>query len=149
MNPRWLGEPFAFKDNKLCLARKVHKRLLAEAQEAFPYEYSALLTGRGTIITGHIPMSSAGKSLHTFTWDGAAFLKALTTIRESDLQWLGVLHSHPSSPPIPSRRDSDEWHYPSLSYWIVSLASSQPQWRVYQWQNGAFEARSYTVIDAT
>lgn len=147
MSPDWLGAPFAFKNNKLSLTRKVHKRLLAEAQEAFPYEYSALLIGRGTAITDHIPMPSPKMDMHTFSWDGSAFLRALAIIREANLQWLGVLHTHPHTPPIPSQSDCDSWHYPSLSYWIVSLASSEPEWRAYQWMEGKFEPRSYTVTE--
>ncbi|MDF2684364.1 MAG: peptidase [Brevibacillus sp.] len=149
MSPDWLGEPFAFKNNKLSLTRKVHKRLLSEAQEAFPYEYSALLIGRGTAITDHIPMTLSKMDMHTFSWDGADFLRALAIIREANRQWLGVLHSHPHTAPIPSQSDCDGWHYPSLSYWIVGLASSVPEWRAYQWMQGKFELRSYTVTEET
>lgn len=147
MPPKWLGEPFAFKDNKLSLTRKVHKRLLAEAQEAFPYEYSALLIGNGATITDHIPMTGSSMDLHAFSWDGPAFLRALAFIREANMQWLGVLHTHPQTPPVPSQSDRDGWHYPSLSYWIVSLAGTEPLWRVYQWQDGIFLQRSYTITE--
>lgn len=147
MSPDWLGEPFAFKNNKLSLTRKVHKRLLAEAQEAFPYEYSAMLIGRGAAITDHIPMTSPTMDMHTFSWDGTAFLRALSIIRKANLQWLGILHTHPHTPPLPSLSDCNGWHYPSLSYWIVSLALSEPEWRAYQWKDGGFELRSYTITE--
>lgn len=149
MSPDWLGEPFAFKDNKLSMTRKVHKRLLSEAQEAFPYEYSALLTGRDSIITGHIPMPTSTSSMHTFSWDGAAFLGAISAIRKANVQWLGVVHTHPHSPPIPSEHDRTGWHYPSLSYWIVSLCSNEPEWSVYQWVDQTFEPRDYTLTEDT
>lgn len=143
-----LGKPFSFKDTKLCLARKVAKRLLAEAQEALPYEYSALLTGRGTTITGFLPMPSA-PDMHAFSWDGAAFLRALHEIRQAGVEWLGVLHTHPHSPPVPSASDRSGWHYPTLSYWILGLASATPEWRAYQWTDGAFIERPYAIIDVT
>jgi len=149
MYPDWLGEPFASKDIKLSLTRKVQKRLLAEAQEAFPYEYSAMLTGRGAAITGHIPMTAAAPDKHAFSWDGPALLRALAAIRQTNVQWLGVLHTHPHSPPIPSPSDHRGWHYPQLSYWIVSLAGPKPQWRAYQWIEGSFEQRAYTITDET
>lgn len=147
MFPDWLGEPFAFKNNKLSMTRKVHKRLLAEAQEAFPYEYSALLTGRDATITDHICMTSPAVDMHAFSWDGPAFLRALASIRQNRLQWLGVLHTHPHSPPLPSPSDCSGWHYPSLSYWIVSLAGSEPEWRAYQWKEGGFVPQPYTITD--
>ncbi|WP_409175611.1 M67 family metallopeptidase [Brevibacillus fortis] len=150
-NPAWLGEPFAIKDNKIFLPKKVAKRLLAEAQEAFPYEYSALLAGRGATITACVPMP-VSPDKHVFGWDGKTFLQALQHIRKHNLQWLGVLHTHPHTPPIPSARDIAGWHYPTLSYWIVGLAAAQPEWRVYQWvqdgNSGSFEARDYTLTEA-
>ncbi|MFS0553545.1 M67 family metallopeptidase [Brevibacillus sp. 179-C9.3 HS] len=150
-NPDWLGEPFANKDNKIFLTKKVAKRLLAEAQEAFPYEYSALLAGRGATITTCVPMPVSSDK-HVFAWDGTAFLQALQHIRKHKLQWLGVLHTHPHTPPIPSARDIAGWHYPMLSYWIVGLATEQPEWRVYQWvqdeHHCSFEARDYTLTEA-
>ncbi|MFD2370401.1 Mov34/MPN/PAD-1 family protein [Brevibacillus sp. GCM10020057] len=149
MHPDWLGEPFASKNNKLSITRKVQKRLLAEAQEAFPYEYSALLTGRGAAITSHIPMTAAAPDKHAFAWDGPAFLRALAAIREANVQWLGVLHTHPHSPPIPSTRDVRGWHYPQLSYWIVGLADKEPQWRAYRWSDGAFAQIPYAVTEET
>ncbi|NRS17624.1 M67 family metallopeptidase [Brevibacillus sp. HB1.4B] len=149
-NPAWLGEPFAIKDNKIFLTKKVAKRLLAEAQEAFPYEYSALLAGRGATITACVPMP-VSPDKHVFAWDGKTFLQGLQYIRKHNLQWLGVLHTHPHTPPIPSTRDIAGWHYPTLSYWIVGLASEQPEWRVYQWVQdgscGSFAARDYTLTE--
>jgi len=144
--PDWLGEPFASKDNKLLLTRKVEKRLLSEAQETFPYEYSALLSGRGNTITGYVSMPHSFDE-HAFAWDGATFLHALGTIRKSNEQWLGVLHSHPHSPPLPSTSDHNGWHYPMLSYWIVGLSSDEPILMLYQWRDGGFEKRDYTIID--
>lgn len=143
------GDPFAFKNTKLCLARKVSKRLLAEAQEAFPYEYSALLTGRETTITGYLSMPQTTSDRHSFAWDGAAFVQALHKIREANVQWIGVLHTHPHSRPTPSIRDQNGWHYPSLSYWILGLASTTPEWRVYQWADSSFVERPYTIKDVT
>lgn len=142
----WLGEPFASKDNKLYLTRKVEKRLLREAKEAFPYEYSALLTGRDSTITGYVSMP-LHHDKHAFAWDGPAFLGALQAIRQDEQQWLGVLHTHPHTPPLPSVHDHEGWHYPMLSYWILGLAADQPQWQLYEWTNGAFEPRLYTIID--
>lgn len=148
MNTNLLGEPFAFKNTRLCLSGKVEKRLLAEAQEAFPIEYSALLCGQGATITDHVAMPAWTSDEHSFSWDGPSFLRALRQIDASHLQWLGILHSHPHSPPVPSARDREGWHYPMLSYWILGLAAPAPQWRVYQWQDGRFVERAYRVMDA-
>lgn len=148
MNIELLGEPFAFKNTKLSLDRKVAKNLLSEAQEALPYEYSALLCGQEATITQHIAMPTNTRDMHTFGWDGSSFIRALQSIQQSNLQWLGVLHTHPHTPPVPSRHDSAGWHYPTLSYWIVGMETpATPLWRVYQWLNGSFVERAYRIID--
>ncbi len=140
-----LGHPFANKNTRLFLAGKVAKRLLAEAQEAFPCEYSALLAGRDATVTAHLPLRPEMQARHVFRWDGHSLLRALREIREADLQWLGVIHSHPHSPPIPSRADAQGWHYPELSYWILSLHADKPDLRVYQWGVGAFRECSFVL----
>ncbi|MFY0543946.1 Mov34/MPN/PAD-1 family protein [Brevibacillus sp. H7] len=140
-----LGHPFANKNTKLFLAGKVAKRLLTEAQEAFPYEYSALLAGRGADITMHIPLRPIEPATHFYQWDGDSLVRALREISRADLEWLGVLHTHPHSPPVPSQADAAGWHYAQLSYWILSLQGIQPELRVYQWAEGAFQERSYLI----
>lgn len=149
MYPNLLGNPFAFKDTRLCLTKKVAKRLLAEAQEALPCEYSALLCGRGATITAHIPMPASTASEHSFAWDGPSFLGALRQMHESGLEWLGVLHSHPATPPLPSQQDVEGWHYPTLSYWIVGLGTPVAQWKAYRWENHMFVEVPYLIADAT
>ena len=143
-----LGEPFASKDTRLSLTRKVQKQLLNEAHARWPYEYSALLYGREAAICGHLAMPASNHGRHSFSWDGPDFLQALKQIRQARMQWLGVLHSHPHTPPIPSSHDAAGWHYPSLSYWIIGMQTpATPLWRVYEWVDGEFAARSYTVSD--
>ncbi|MEJ8546896.1 Mov34/MPN/PAD-1 family protein [Brevibacillus borstelensis] len=149
MIPGLLGEPFGFKHTKTCLDRKVAKRLLAQAKETFPLEYSALLAGQDARITSHIPMASARPSTDAFSWDSAAFFQALQLIKQRELQWLGVLHSHPATPPVPSATDQRGWHYPQLGYWILGLAGDEPELRLYQWENGGFGERSFLYVDSS
>jgi proteasome lid subunit RPN8/RPN11 len=144
-----VGSPFANRNAALSLDRNTAKRLLAEAQEAFPYEYSALLTGRGAAVTGYLPMLSAAHGRHAFSWDAPSFFQALARVRQAGVQWVGVLHSHPTTPPVPSEADLSGWHYPQLAYWILGLAGSVPDLRLYQWSDGRFVERSYALADVT
>lgn len=144
-----MGHPFASRNAVLSLARHTAKRLLAEAQEALPYEYSALLTGRGSMVTGYLPMRSAGHGRHAFSWDAPSFFQALASVRKAGVQWVGVLHSHPTTPPVPSEADQSGWHYPQLAYWILGLAGRRPDLRLYQWSDGRFVERPYALADIT
>ncbi|MFM1653708.1 Mov34/MPN/PAD-1 family protein [Brevibacillus sp. B_LB10_24] len=148
MLPDILGQPFANKHIKLKLDGKVLKRLIAEGREALPYEYSALLAGRGATITCHFANVSETAATETFSWSGPALLTTLQLLRERELRWLGCVHTHPRTPAIPSAADHAGWHYPELSYWILSLARpDQPELKLYQMAGGRFFAREFKITD--
>ncbi|CAJ1001405.1 MULTISPECIES: Mov34/MPN/PAD-1 family protein [Bacillales] len=142
-----IGRPFASQNQGLSFDRHTAKRLLAEAQEALPYEYSALLTGHGSMVTGYLPMRSSSHGRNSFSWDAPSFFQALASVRKAGVQWVGILHSHPTSPPVPSKADQIGWHYPQLAYWILSFAGGMPDLRLYQWSDGRFVERPYTLAD--
>ncbi len=145
MFPAVLGEPFASKDTKLLIDGKVVKRLVTEGREALPNEYSALLAGHGSHISHHWPAPRIGNEPHRFAWSGPALMEGLRFFHQAGLAWLGVIHTHPSTPPLPSPIDCDGWHYPSLSYWILSFAGREPELAVYQMVDGRFVTHPYTL----
>jgi proteasome lid subunit RPN8/RPN11 len=146
MRPDLLGNPFRNKHTRLQIDGKVVKRLCADGREALPDEYSALLAGHGSVITHCFPHPPEGRYRHAFAWEGEILLRTLSAIREAGLQWLGVLHTHPATPPVPSAADRDGWHYPSLGYWILSFAGGHPDLRLYQMEDGRFHERDYDVL---
>ncbi|MBO8163347.1 MAG: Mov34/MPN/PAD-1 family protein [Brevibacillus sp.] len=146
MFPAVLGEPFANKHTKLQMEGKVVKRLVAEGREALPNEYTALLAGWGSRITRHHPASPAGGDRHSFRWSGPELIEALACIGQEGHCWLGVLHTHPSTAAIPSSVDAANWHYPQLSYWILSFSGQTPVLRAYQWVDGSFFLRPYEIL---
>ncbi|HZG15579.1 MAG TPA: M67 family metallopeptidase [Candidatus Bathyarchaeia archaeon] len=146
MYPQLIGSPFSQLDSPITLTGKVKKRLFSAGKEALPYEYSALLAGDGSRITHLFDNPSVFREHHQFAWEGPAFLQTLRVIKEANLEWLGVVHTHPHTPPVPSPSDIAGWHYPTLSYWILSLADpNQPSLVLYQCEQGQFLARPYTI----
>lgn len=141
------GNPFASPTATLQMKSDVYHRLVAEGKAAHPYEYSALLAGRDSTVTLHLPAPQSEATLHTFAWSGPTLLTSLRLIQEAGLQWVGVFHTHPASPAIPSSSDLAGWHYPALSYWIASLLQpDSPDVRAYQFVDGRFVLKPYTVI---
>ncbi|WP_134684178.1 M67 family metallopeptidase [Brevibacillus migulae] len=146
MFPHLIGTPFSQSDHPLTLHGQVQKRLFTAGKEALPHEYSALLAGNGATISHLFDNPSAFRERHRFAWEGPPFLHALRSIKEADLEWLGVVHTHPLTPPVPSPSDLAGWHYPTLSYWILSLADpTQPSLVLYQWEQGRFIERPYVI----
>lgn len=147
MYPDLIGNPFSHAPGQITISPDVIKRLFSAGKEAFPYEYSAILAGRGSSITHCFHNRPDTWERHQFAWVGPCFIQTLRSIREADLQWLGVVHTHPHTPAIPSAADRNGWHYPALSYWILSLVDeNRPELMLYQKEeNGSFSPRPYTI----
>lgn len=141
-----LGKPFANKHTKLQITGKVVNDLVAEGRAALPYEYSALLAGCGSRITCHYPAVRAPRMRNAFVWDGRELIETLKQMHHDQTHWLGLLHTHPTAPPVPSAQDTANWHYPQLSFWILSFSGGQPQLQAYQWRDGRFHLYPYEQL---
>ncbi|WP_139490689.1 Mov34/MPN/PAD-1 family protein [Brevibacillus dissolubilis] len=150
MNPSLIGHPFTDQNQTLCITKKVLKRLIAEGREAFPHEYVALLAGSGSTVLAHYPATKSETTQQTFHLTGVTLLSHLKKMEADGLTWLGMVHTHPTTPPIPSAADLAGWHYPALGYWVMSLADSEPEEAelvLYQLVEGTFVRREYAVVD--
>jgi [CysO sulfur-carrier protein]-S-L-cysteine hydrolase len=83
--------------------------LIAHAAQEHPLECCGLLAGVATPetfeITVRIPLTNHLKRQDEFESDPGEMLAAQRRMRREGLEWLAVYHSHPSSEPIPSRKD--------------------------------------------
>jgi proteasome lid subunit RPN8/RPN11 len=66
-----------------------------------------------------------------YMWEGKSTLAAMRELTASDHEVLAVYHSHPTSPPLPSRRDLQQnWEVREflgdVVHLIVSLTQSPP-----------------------
>ncbi|GAB7388799.1 hypothetical protein BSNK01_26370 [Bacillaceae bacterium] len=145
---RLLGQPFANGKRALGIEKRVLSEAIAFAKQAYPAEWTALLAGKDTRITRLLPITNASKERsHSFRWQEDEFLRRLRQLYRWRLEWLGVIHSHPHSPPVPSRRDEENWHYHQLSYWIVSLRDGEaPVVALYRFKNETFVQCPYTIL---
>lgn len=112
------------------VARQIADHALSES----PNEACGLLAGSREQISRAIPLGNAAKSPDThFSFDPNEELRALKAIDAAGLGWVGVYHSHPMTPPIPSREDIRAAVDRSLLQLIISLESAKPRlklWRV-------------------
>src|SRR5437667_7654715 len=59
--------------------------------------------------------------------DPRSLFEAVRDMRLRGIDILSVYHSHPSSPPVPSRTDLERNYYPGVVTVIISLQQSEPQ----------------------
>lgn len=98
--------------------------LVHQAQAADPQEAGGLLAGQGTTLTRLFPITNVATAPTTnFNLSPAELLRAFKQIEAMGLEVIGVYHSHPRTPPIPS--PTDIWdasqHMPNVAHVIISL----------------------------
>lgn len=138
-----IGSPFQ-SDQPLIIERSCLMRFHDHAKSALPHEAAALLTGYDHHITDLVPIEVMATP-ETFSLSPQLLLQELHKIRERKQEWIGLIHSHPTMPPIPSSADTTGWHYPMLSYWILSLAAEPAEVALYRWIENSWRNYPYEV----
>jgi proteasome lid subunit RPN8/RPN11 len=117
--------------------------LRAWAVEGHPHEVCGLLVGRleGTVVhTERItqaPNLAEERSRDRYELDPEAFLAADHAAREEGLEIVGIWHSHPGAPAMPSLTDLERaWE--GYSYVIVSTDGSGSEVRSWRLEDGRF-----------
>jgi len=89
-------------------------------------EACGLLSGRHGCAETLWRMENTEKSPVAFAMDSRHILKVLQKMALKGESLVGIYHSHPTAPPLPSREDIAYAHYPEAAYLIVSLSSREP-----------------------
>jgi proteasome lid subunit RPN8/RPN11 len=75
-------------------------------------------------VVERLPLVNALASPNEFEAEPRGLLAAHRMMREKGGEILAVYHSHPNSPPIPSRKDREMWYSSQIATVIVSLKSA-------------------------
>jgi proteasome lid subunit RPN8/RPN11 len=108
--------------------------MVEQALDERPNECCGLLAGTDGVITRIYRATNVAETKTVrYDVDSTELVKIFTSMREADVEHLGIYHSHPSSEPRPSATDRKLARYDSVVYFIVSLRSRQPRmqaWRI-------------------
>ncbi|MDF2679469.1 MAG: hypothetical protein K0R47_659 [Brevibacillus sp.] len=94
--------------------------------EERPAEACGLLSGRNGCAETIWRMENLEKSPVAFAMDSRQIQKVLHKMALKGESLVGIYHSHPTAPPLPSPEDIAYSYYPEAAYLIVSLSSQQP-----------------------
>jgi proteasome lid subunit RPN8/RPN11 len=116
-------KPLAYQ--VLEIPTSLHAAMLAQAEAELPNECCGLLAGRIVGEVGRVverfPLVNKLASPVAYLSEERSMFDAMRAIDRLGLEWLAVYHSHPTSPPFPSRRDREESCGASVMHLIVSL----------------------------
>lgn len=101
------------------------------ARRVAPQECCGVLGGRGSVITSVYPLANDLQSASEFLANPSELFNAVRSMRKKNETMIGVYHSHPNSPPLPSATDLERNYYPGLFYFIISLAEDEPSTRCF------------------
>lgn len=111
----------------------VARQIANHAQDKAPNEVCGLLVGIDRLVHHIIEVENIADTPQTnYLMNPTQQLQALKQIDEDNFEWIGVYHSHPSSPAIPSQTDIEDANNPDLIHIIVSLEGSQPHLKAWQ-----------------
>ncbi len=116
---------------RLELPRGLYEEMIAQALAERPNECCGLLAGVIADGIGRVarryPLVNASASPTEYLSDGRSLVDAHRSMRKEQIEELAVYHSHPTSPPIPSRKDLERNFYgDAVVHLILSLASDPP-----------------------
>lgn len=131
-------------ERSLRLSANQKSIILEHVVRCLPEEACGLLGGYGSFVKRVIPVTNRLHSPVRFYMEPSELLEALEALEEEELELVGIFHSHPHGPPVPSETDLREFAYPESLMVILS-----PQGK--DWQLRAFEIdmenRTFREVD--
>ena len=105
----------------LILQKELLSGIISHCRKEFPNEACGILAGKDGEAKKVFRMINVDKSPSTYFMDAKEQLLVTKEIRNSELEMVGIYHSHVASPAYPSGHDVEMAFYPEVSYVIVSL----------------------------
>ncbi len=122
--------------------------MLGHAHDVVPMECCGLLAGQTSLMDELVPCTNEDRSPTSFSIPPVELLDSFRRLRKRNRRLLGIYHSHPAGPEYPSSRDVEEFEYPEVSYWIISLHEPAPVVRCFRWTGAAFEEADFRAVES-
>lgn len=104
-------------------------QMLAHVLDDPTEERCGLLAGQDNRVERVLPVPNVLRSAVAYQMDGREFIEAMAAC---DFEPLGIFHSHPAGPPVPSPTDIAQALYPDSVYVIIALDQSPPSVRAFR-----------------
>lgn len=112
----------------LTFSRPLYDQMLAHVLSDPTLEMCGLLAGQAGIVEQVLPVPNELRSPVAYRLAGQEFATAMLAC---NFEPLGIFHSHPAGPAVPSSTDVAEAAYPDSVYIIISLQHLPPSVRAF------------------
>ena len=129
----------AFDVWQLIIPSAIREQMIQFLEAALPYESGGLLFGRRLkkewLIENFQPIASDNPDARNYNASPRDLVPIIMKAKASGMELLATVHSHPSSPAVPSRKDLKEaYGYRDLAHSIVSFAGMSPDVQFYRYE---------------
>ncbi len=130
----------------------LYEQMIARALAVLPNECCGLLAGRlsedggNGEVTAHYPLVNELRSPTEFLSDSREMFAAVKDMRQKKIEVLAVYHSHPSSTPIPSKRDLERNFSSSVVNMIIGFADQNPDMQAWWLNESSFDSARWELI---
>lgn len=112
----------------LTIPREVLEEILDHARTSAPEEVCGWIAGKENRALAVYPIPNVSPNPRTsFEMDPTSQLRTMKAITASGQELTGTYHSHPGTPPVPSRQDRSLALYPESVHLISSLLQPQAE----------------------
>jgi len=126
--------------DELLLSREQLESITAHAREDYPREACGLMAGRDGAVLRLYRMKNLDASPVSYRFDPSEQFSVMREMDRDGLEMVGIYHSHPEAPALPSQTDisraffpgTRELNFPGAAYLIVSLAAREPDIRAFR-----------------
>ena len=124
--------------------------MIAHARAEAPNECCGVLAGIISEGTGYVveraPIRNDLASPAAYLTNAHDLFAAYRAMRAAGTEVLAIYHSHPTSAPVPSRRDVEENTYGETAmHLIIGLAGSEPEVRAWWLTEGGYREAEWGV----
>lgn len=111
---------------KLVIKRGALEEIIRRCVDSYPYETAGLMLGKDNIVFEALHLRNVHEDDHRVRYrlDPMEYYAAEKTAEAKGYEVLGVYHSHPDVPAVPSQYDL-QYALPPWSYLIVSVTSGK------------------------
>lgn len=122
----------------LRIPKRVYDDIIAHARAEVPNECVGMLVGTADgQVKDSYPLINELQSPTRFLSEARSMLTAEKRRRMAGLELLAIYHSHPTSPPTPSKYDKADHLGSEILCVIISLADAEPAIKAWRLENDA------------
>jgi proteasome lid subunit RPN8/RPN11 len=129
------------------MSRAQWLQMLDDVIQRAPQEACGLIAGKNGQVLAVLPMTNILHSPVRYRLHPQEQLQAFQWIEAQGWELLGIYHSHPRGPDVPSPIDVNEAFYPEAVYLIWSVQKGQWKCRAFSIQGGKIIEVAISVLE--